>query len=157
MKLIIIAALNKNRVIGNNGKLLWHLSEDLKRFKRLTLGHTVLMGRKTYESMGKPLVDRRNVVLTSKSLTGVETYPGIGIALDALKEEEKVFIIGGGEIYEQFLERADELHLTIVDNDLDGDTYFPEYEHLIGPRFTLVNEEKQGGFVFRDYAAYKKS
>ena len=157
MKLIIIAALNKKRVIGKDGRLPWHISEDLKRFKRLTLGHTVLMGRKTYESMGKPLVDRRNVVLTSKNISGVETYSSIGTALDALKEEENVFVIGGGEIFGQFLDHADELRLTFVDNDMDGDVLFPSYEHLIGSRFSLVNEEQHDGFVFRDYATQKKA
>ena len=157
MQLIIIAALNRKRVIGKDGKLPWHISEDLKRFKRLTLGHTVLMGRKTYDSMGKPLAERRNVVLTTGSLAGVETYPNIGIALDALKEEAKVFIIGGGQLYEQFLEHADELHLTIVDNDLDGDTFFPPFEHLIGTRFTLRHEEKHEGYSFLDYVAGKKA
>jgi dihydrofolate reductase len=152
MKLIIIAALNRKRVIGNGGKLPWHISEDLKRFKRLTVGHTVLMGRKTFEAMGKPLTDRRNIVLTSKKIPGVETYSTITAALAAIKDQEKIFVIGGGKIYEQFLDRADELHLTLVDNDIDGDVFFPPYEHLIGSRFSLVNEEKGDGFVFRDYA-----
>jgi dihydrofolate reductase len=153
MKLIIIAALNKKRVIGKDGKLPWHISEDLKRFKRLTLEHTVLMGRKSYESLGKPLGHRRNVVLTSTKIPGVETYSGIKDALAALKDQEKVFVIGGGEIFKQFLDKADELRLTLVDNDLDGDTYFPPYEHLIGTRFTLVHEEKHDGFIFQDFLA----
>ena len=157
MKLIIIAALNKKRVIGNGGKLPWHISEDLKRFKRLTVGHTVLMGRKTFESMGKPLTDRRNIVLTSKKIPGVETYATITTALAAIKDQEKIFIIGGGKIFEQFLDKASELCLTIVDNDVDGDTFFPPYEHLIGTRFTLVSEEKHVGYTFRDYAARKRS
>jgi dihydrofolate reductase len=153
MKLIIIAALNKKRVIGNNGKLPWHISEDLKRFKKLTVGHTVLMGRKTFESMGKPLPDRRNVVLASKKIPGVETYSTIAAALAALKKEEKIFVIGGGKVFEQFLDRVDELRLTLVDIGVDGDTFFPSYEHLIGTRFMLVNEEKHEGYMFRDYTA----
>ncbi len=153
MKLIIIAALNKKRVIGNNGKLPWHISEDLKRFKKLTVGHTVLMGRKTFESMGKPLPDRRNVVLASKKIPGVETYSTIAAALAALKKEKKIFVIGGGKVFEQFLDRVDELRLTLVDIGVDGDTFFPSYEHLIGTRFMLVNEEKHEGYTFRDYTA----
>ena len=153
MKLIIIAALNRKRVIGINGKLPWHISEDLKRFKRLTVGHTVLMGRKTFESMGKPLTQRRNVVLSSKIIPGIETYSTIAAALDALKAQDKVFIIGGGKIFAQFLDRADEFHLTLVDIDVDGDAFFPPYEHLIGTRFTLVSEEKHEGYAFRDYTA----
>ncbi len=153
MKLIIIAALNRKRVIGSKGKLPWHISEDLKRFKRLTVGHTVLMGRKTYESMGKPLPDRRNVVLSSKNIAGLETYSSIDAALEALKAQDKVFVIGGGKIFDQFLDRADELHLTLVDIDTDGDAYFPPYGHLIGTRFVLVNEEKHEGYTFQDYKA----
>ncbi len=153
MQLIIIAALNRKRVIGKDGKLPWHISEDLKRFKRLTVGHTVLMGRKTFESMGKPLTERRNVVLTSKKIPGVETYPTITEALSALKDEEKIFVIGGGKIFEQFLDKVSDLFLTIVDDDVDGDTFFPSYEHLFGTHFTLVSEEKHDGFVFRDYSA----
>jgi dihydrofolate reductase len=153
MNLIIIAALNRKRVIGKDGKLPWHISEDLKRFKRLTVGHTVLMGRKTYESLGKPLSDRRNVVLTSQSIPGVETYDSQEAALAALRSQEKIFIIGGGKIFKQFLDRANELYLTLVDNDIDGDTFFPPYEHLIGTRFKLRNEEKHEGFVFLDYVS----
>ena len=153
MKIIIIAALNNKRVIGKDGKIPWHISEDLKRFKRLTVGHAVLMGRKTYDSLGKPLSDRRNVVLTSQHIPHVETYPSVKAALDALKNEQIVFIIGGGKIYEQFLDRADELHLTLVDNDIDGDTFFPTYQHLIGARLKLVLEEKLNGFTFQDYLA----
>jgi len=153
MNLIIIAALNRKRVIGKDGKLPWHISEDLKRFKRLTVGHTVLMGRKTYKSLGKPLPDRRNVVLASKSIPGVETYSSLETALAALRDQEKVFVIGGGKIFDQLLGRANGLCLTFVDNDIDGDTFFPPYEHLVGTRFTLVNEEKHDGFVFLDYVS----
>lgn len=151
MKLVIIAAMSRNRIIGKDGKLPWHISEDLKRFKRLTTGHTVLMGRKTFESLGKPLSNRRNVVLTSRKIPGVETYPTLAQALQALENEEKVFVIGGGEIFAQLLDHADELHLTLVDREIDGDTYFPPYEHLIGTRYKLVAREEHVGFVFEDY------
>ena len=152
MTVTIIAVLGRNRVIGKGNRMPWHISEDLKRFKRLTVGHSVLMGRKTYDSMGKPLADRRNVVLSSKKITGVETFASTTAALHALKDEEKVFVIGGGKTYEQFLERADELYLTHVHNDVDGDTLFPPYELLVGTRFKLVTEEKHDGFTFRDYS-----
>ncbi len=151
MKLIIIAALSRNRVIGNDGKLPWHISEDLKRFKRLTTNHVVLMGRKTFESLGKPLPNRRNVVLTSRTIPDVETYPALAQALQALEKEEKVFVIGGGEIFAQLLEHADELHLTLVDREVEGDTYFPPYEHLLGTRYKLVAREEHEGFTFEDY------
>ncbi|HXG38244.1 MAG TPA: dihydrofolate reductase [Bacteroidota bacterium] len=151
MKLIIIAALSRNRVIGKDGKLPWHISEDLKRFKHLTTGHTVLMGRKTYESLGKLLPNRRNVVLTSHTIPNVETYPTLAQALQALEKEEKVFVIGGGEIFAQLLDHADELHLTIIDKEVEGDTFFPPYKHLIGTRYRLVSREEHEGFVFEDY------
>lgn len=151
MKLIIIAALNRKRVIGKDGKLPWHISEDLKRIKRLTTGHTILMGRRTYESLGKPLPNRRNAVLTSQAIDNVETFKTIPEALQALKNEEKVFVFGGGEIFGQLLEKADEWLLTIVDQETDGDTFFPPYEHLIGSKFLLVGKEEHEGFRFLDY------
>ncbi|MBI3005172.1 MAG: dihydrofolate reductase [Ignavibacteriales bacterium] len=151
MKLIIIAALSRNRVIGKNGRIPWHISEDLKRFKRITTGHTVLMGRKTYESMGKPLANRRNVVLTSMTIPGVETFSSLGEALQGLAGQEKVFVIGGGELFAQVLESADEMHLTLVDKDVEGDAFFPPFEHLVGKVFKEVSGEQGDGFTFVDY------
>lgn len=151
MKLIIIAALSRNRVIGKNGTIPWHISEDLKRFKRITTGHTVLMGRKTYESMGKPLANRRNLVLTSKTIPGVETFSSLGEALQSLADQEKVFVIGGGELFAQVLESADEMHLTLVDRDVEGDAFFPPFEHLVGKTYKEVSREQGDGFAFVDY------
>lgn len=151
MKLIIIAALSRNRVIGRGGKLPWHISEDLQRFKRLTTGHAVLMGRKTFESIGKPLSHRRNVVLTSREIPGVETYPTLSQALQALGNQDQVFVIGGGQLFAQLIEHADAMHLTLLDRDVEGDTYFPPYEHLIGTRYKLLSREQHEGFVFEDY------
>lgn len=152
MKLILIAALTRNRVIGKNGAVPWSLPEDMARFKKMTLGHTVLMGRRTYESLGAPLAGRRNIVLTSGNFSGVETYATIDGALRAVEAEEEVFVIGGGEIFAQLLDSAAELRLTIVDRAVDGDTHFPPYEHLIGPRFRSVFSENHAGFTFVDYA-----
>lgn len=151
MKLAIIAAIGKNRVIGKDGKLPWHISEDLKRFKRLTTGHTVLMGRKTFESMGKPLSNRRNVVISSMQIPNIETYSSSDEALATLEDQEKVFIIGGEQIYTQLLGRADELYLTLVDKDVEGDAFFPPFEHLLGTQFSLVSEELHDGYMFVDY------
>lgn len=151
MTLAIIAAIGKNRVIGKEGQLPWHIADDLKRFKRLTSGHVVLMGRKTFESIGKPLSNRRNVVISSTPVPHVETYRSVDDALAALANEEKVFVIGGGEVYRQLLDRADELYLTFVDRDLAGDTFFPPYEHLLGSTFQLLHEEVHEGFTFADY------
>jgi dihydrofolate reductase len=151
VKLAIIAAVGMNRVIGKNGKLPWHISEDLKRFKRLTTGHAILMGRKTFESLGKPLANRRNVVLSSKPIPGAETYPSIPEALNALASAGTVFVIGGGTLYAQLLERADEVYLTLVDQEIVGDTFFPAYEHLVGKRFKLARREDHRGYAFVDY------
>jgi dihydrofolate reductase len=155
MKLILIAAVNRKRVIGVDGRIPWHISDDLKRFKRLTTGCTVLMGRKTFESIGKPLPNRRNVVLSSRSIAGVETFMSFDSAIDALQSEEKVFVIGGGQLYERTLERADEILLTVVDSDADGDTFFPPYEEFLSEHFTLTEEETHEGFVFKDYTRRK--
>ena len=151
MKLAIIAAIGKNRVIGKGGKLPWHISEDLRRFKRLTTGHTVLMGRKTWESLGKPLSNRRNVVITSKPLPGIECYASMDTALVALKDQEHVFVIGGAHAYADTLRKADELYLTFVDQTIDGDAYFPEYEEQLRHKFKVVGREKREGFEFVDY------
>jgi dihydrofolate reductase len=149
--LAIIAALSRNRGIGKNGKLPWHVSEDLRRFKRLTMGHTVLMGRTTWESLGKPLPGRRNVVLTGRVLPGVETYGSAELALVALQAEERVFVIGGGRVYARFLDHADELYLTLIDREVDADTFFPPYEHLLGTRYECVSTEPHDGYRFEDY------
>ena len=151
MKLAIIAAVGRNRAIGNGGKLPWHLSEDLKRFKRLTTGCPVLMGRKTWESLGRPLPGRRNVVLSSSPVAAVETYASAEEALHALDSAERVFVIGGGLVYARLLERADELYLTLVNRDVEADTFFPPYEHLIGTLFREVAREPHGEFEFVDY------
>ncbi len=151
MKILIIAALDRNRVIGRDGKLPWHCPEDLKRFKRLTTGHVVLMGRKTYESLGKPLPHRRNVVVSSRQIEGVESYRSLSEALESLGDVETLFIIGGGEVFRQALPLADGMHLTIIEGEHEGDTFFPEYEHLIGSTFVITASEHHDGYSFVDY------
>ena len=151
MKLALIAAIARNRGIGRQGSLPWHLSEDLKRFKRLTTGHAVLMGRRTYESLGRPLPNRRNIVLTSRPIPGVETHSTLESMLAAVKDEERVFVIGGGRLYSALLERADELYLTLVDREVEADTFFPPYEHLLAGRFREVSREPHEGFTFISY------
>lgn len=159
-EIIIIAAVaEKNRVIGKDGKLPWHISEDLKRFKRLTLGNAVIMGRKTFESivarLGKPLPERRNLVLTSSKtypdFPEVEVFNSIEAAFAAAANDSKVFVIGGEKVFAKALELADRLELTIVAGDYDGDAFFPEYEHLLGERFQLVAKEKGEGYRFESY------
>ena len=151
MKLAIIAAVARNRGIGKAGALPWHLPEDLKRFQRLTTGHAVLMGRKTFESIGRPLPKRRNVVVTSRSIPGIETYPSLSAALEALADQEKVFVIGGGKVYARLLKKADEIYLTFLNRDVEADTFFPEFHRLLADEFKEVHREEHEGFVFADF------
>ena len=134
----IIVAIAQDRAIGYKGDLIYHLSADLKRFKALTTGHTVLMGRKTFESLPKgALPNRRNIVLTRQqgvSFPGTEVYPSITEALEHCAPDEKVFIIGGAQIYAQALELADELEITLVhDTPAEADTLLPGGSPHPGP------------------------
>jgi dihydrofolate reductase len=151
VKIALIAAIAQNRVIGNRGSMPWHIPADLKRFKALTLGHPIVMGRKTFESIGRPLPGRRNIVISSQGVAGVECYTSFDAALQILKDEVRIFVIGGGKLYASALPRADELYLTFVHSTPDGDTLFPPLEHLLESRFRLVHSEDLEGFSFRDY------
>ena len=151
MNLIFLAALTRNRVIGKDRAVPWDLPEDMQRFMNLTMGHVVLMGRRTYDTLSRPLKNRRNVVVTTHPLEGVETYPTLAEALNVLQNEKDVYVIGGGQIFAELLPSAAKLMLTLVDKEVDGDTFFPPYEHLIGSLFRLTFEEKHDGFTFVDY------
>ncbi len=153
MKLLIIAALNRKRVIGKNGKIPWHIPEDVQRFKELTASHTVLMGRKTFESIGRSLPQRKNVVISQSlgQLPGVEIFHSLQSAFTSLRNEKKVFIIGGGEIFRQTVDLADEFHLTIVENDDEGDTFFPDIRSKVGRTIALAEKESHSGFTYESY------
>jgi dihydrofolate reductase len=130
--IIIIAAIAQNRVIGNNNDLIWRLPNDLKRFKRLTLGHPMIMGSKTFDSLGgKPLPKRTNIVVTRRTdfhAPGVVVIHSLEDAIEtAKKENSTIFIAGGGEIYRQALDCADVMELTIIHRDYKGDTSFPQW------------------------------
>jgi dihydrofolate reductase len=128
MTISLIVAKAKNNVIGKDNQLIWHLPADLKFFKNKTMGHTVIMGRKTYDSMGKPLPGRMNVVITRQKNfhpEGVHIEPSLENALMDLKVEE-VFIVGGGEIFKHAMPIADKMYVTEIDESFDGDVYFPE-------------------------------
>ena len=132
MQIILIAAFTDNRVLGKDNRLIWHLPEDLKNFKRLTSGHPVIMGRKTFESLGKPLPNRTNIVITRNAdfqSDGCVVVNSLKNALQKAEEigAEKTFVIGGGEIYAQALPIADLMYLTHVHTTLEGDTFFPEF------------------------------
>ena len=123
----IVVATSQNNVIGKDNKLLWHLPADLKHLKEITTGHTVIMGRKTYDSVGKPLPNRRNVIITRKNATidGCEVVHNVEDAFAICRTEAEVFILGGAEIYRQAMHLCDRIYLTIVHKDFDGDSFFP--------------------------------
>ena len=132
MKISLIVAMARNRVIGLNGQMPWHLSADLKRFKQLTLGYPIVMGRKTFEAIGRPLPGRDNTVISRNpdfDAPGCRVFADIDSALSALAHAPQVFIIGGATLYEALLPIADCLHLTLIDQDFVGDTFFPEFHH----------------------------
>ena len=123
----IIVAVAENGVIGDKNTLLWHISEDLRNFKRVTSGHPVIMGRKTFDSLGRPLPNRTNVVITRQNLEieGCEVVHSLDEALAMFSPEEEVFVIGGAQIYAEALSRADKFYLTRVHHSYEGDTSFP--------------------------------
>jgi dihydrofolate reductase len=153
MDISIICAMTKNRVIGNHGKIPWHLPEDLKNFKAITMGKPVIMGRKTFESilqfLGKPLPGRTNIVLSKST-----EFNNVSIAKDcqsalvlaAQENPSEVFIIGGGKIYKEFLPLTTKMYLSIVDEEYIGDTYFPEFN---GQDWQEVSLQQKKGFLFK--------
>jgi dihydrofolate reductase len=136
-RVVLVVAMAENRVIGAGGAMPWHIPSDLKRFKALTIGKPVIMGRKTWESIGKPLVDRDNIVVTRQPdfapkgaiIAGdIEHALIMGKALAEGRGASEITVIGGGEIYRQIMDRADRIEMTLVKGDVAGDTYFPDYD-----------------------------
>lgn len=144
----MIAIISKNRGLGKDNKLLFHIPGELKRFKEITMGHPVIMGRKTFESLNRPLglPGRSNIIITHNSEYGninAQIYHSLKHAIKRIKAQqlpgyEEIFIIGGGQIYEQAMPFADRLYLTLVDKDVDADTFFPDYS-----QFTKVIEKEE--------------
>ena len=160
MKVYVIAAVAQNRAIGYQNQLLYWLPNDLKNFKLLTSGHTSIMGRNTFESLPKgALPNRKNVVLTQQNITleGCEVYHSLEEALSACQNDEKVFIIGGGKVYEQCLDFADELILTEV-NDVPehADTFFPDYQEWKEKSREHHEKDEKHAFDF-DFVHYVKA
>lgn len=157
--LSLIAAMAKNRVIGRNNSLPWHLPEDLKYFKATTLGKPILMGRKTFESIGKPLPGRTSVVLTRNqgwSFDGCLAVPSLDAALAQLADREEILVIGGAELYQQTLARADRLYLTEIDADFEGDAWFPEFDRSLWQQISRQPHPDNGrGFGF-DFVVYQR-
>lgn len=170
-EIIIIAALaESNRVIGKNGKLPWRIPEDSARFQAVTLGHTVIMGRKTWEHDVEqcPLKHRHNIVVSRSSNARAVSprcpnYPfelswanSLNDALSNVKaEEKKIFIVGGATLYKEALAIADTLDLTLIDGEFEGDTFFPEYSELLSDEFKLAQREAHPGYRFDTYRRTK--
>ena len=158
-ELTIIVAAAQNDAIGKDNKLIWHLSDDLKRFKNLTNNHHIIMGRKTFESFPKPLPNRTHVVITRqsdyKAPNGVIIVNNIDDAIDACKNDSQPFIIGGGEIYKQALKIADKIELTRVHENFEADTYFPKIDPSIWKEtanvFHTKDEKHKHEFSFLTY------
>jgi dihydrofolate reductase len=132
MHLSIIVATDKNRLIGSKNKLPWHLPADLINFKNITLGKTIIMGRNTYQSIGKPLPNRKNIIITRNhnfiADDSCQIFNDIEKALYHLKNEDEVFIIGGSAIYAQTINKCNKLYITEINEEFNGDTYFPEFD-----------------------------
>lgn len=166
-EIIVVAAVAENGVIGRDGDMPWHLSSDLKRFKKVTLGKPVIMGRKTFQSIGKPLPGRLNIVVsrTLEHLDGIRVVPDLGVALQiagqslAQTEEASICVIGGGEIYRQAIDHADQLDITHVQAVVEGDTLFPEIDaedwRCISEEFVPAGERDSHDMRFATYKRRK--
>lgn len=152
MKISLIAAIaSGNRALGKDNKLIYRIPEDLKRFKEITSGHTIIMGRKTFESIGKPLPNRTNIIITHDPKYFAEG----GVVVNSLEEaiqqvpgNDEVFVIGGGQIYKEAINFADKLYLTVVEGSPDADTFFPDYSEF--KKVIWESEEQESdGFKYR--------
>ena len=151
----IIAAVAQNNALGKDNQLLWHLPDDFKRFKSVTSNHYIIMGRKTFESFPKPLPNRTHVIITRQKAYQSEAclvVDSLAKAIAICPEDEEIFIIGGGEIYKQFLSYIDRIYVTLVEGNYEGDSYFPEYSEY---DWKCFYEEKGEGFTYKTYIRKK--
>ena len=145
MKIILIAAMAQNRVIGKDNAIPWHIPGEQQRFKALTMNHTLIMGRKTFESIGRALPGRKTVVISRNReyrAKGCLVAPSLAEAIALCPETETIFIAGGGEIYRQGLDLADAIYLTVLDREVAGDVFFPEVDSR---QFRMLSEERVEG------------
>ncbi len=153
MRISLVVAMGMNRIIGKDGKLPWHLPADLKHFKELTMNHVMIMGRKTFESIGKPLPGRVSIVLTkTKGWTPPTGNCGFAVSLDAatymfrsMLVIDEIFIIGGTQVYQEAIDKVDRMYITLIHQNFSGDTYFPEvdwYEWDLVSRTEGVKDQK---------------
>lgn len=157
MKVSAIAAMSSNRVIGKDNKLPWKIPEDMKRFRTITSGNPVIMGRKTYESIGKPLPGRQNIILSTQTdykVEGALVFQGINQALAYCEnnfEDKEVFIIGGEQIYTHGMKYVRKIYLTIVNQEFEGDAFFPEFEG-----FKETSREERQEPIPHSYVIYER-
>ncbi|QDE30234.1 type 3 dihydrofolate reductase [Shewanella polaris] len=159
MRIAMIAAMANNRVIGKDNKMPWHLPEDLRHFKAVTLSKPIVMGRKTFESIGRPLPGRLNIVIsrnTEFSPEGVTCVTNYEDAIAAAGECEELVIIGGGQLYAQLLPKTDVLYLTLIDLDADGDTFFPDWDDGSWDLQSSVNATNDKGLQYSFNTLVKK-
>jgi dihydrofolate reductase len=141
MIISLIAAMSENRVIGAGNRIPWSIPSDLKRFNEITMGHPVIFGRKTFESIGRPLQGRKNIILTEQRnyrIEGASVVHSLADALNLCSNEDEVFICGGGPLYQETISRADRIYLTVVHHIFEGDTFFPE----IPAEFAEISREE---------------
>ena len=157
MIISLIAAMDKNRLIGANNGLPWHLPADFSHFKKVTMNKPIVMGRKTFESIGKPLPGRQNIVISRSgfSAQGVTVVDSIDAALAAAKNVDEIMIIGGASFYKQMIDRADRMYLTYVDAECEGDAWFPEFNlddwRVVSERQYLADEKNNYNFKIITY------
>ena len=160
MKKTIVAAYGLNRELGKNNDLIWHLPEDLKHFKSITSGHPIIMGRKTYESIGRPLPNRQNIVISRQNdlaIPGCTVVSSLEGAYTLLQEQSQVFLIGGGQIYKQYLNEVDVLEITEVQQEFDADTFFPKIDLELWKEVSRIKNkaDSKNKFDF-DFVRYEK-
>lgn len=156
--LSLIVAVAENEVIGRGGTLPWHISADLKRFKQLTMGHTIIMGRRTWDSLGRALPGRRSIVVSRNpqfQAAGAEVALSLDAALAMAAGDTEAFVIGGASLYEEALPKADKLYITRVEAVVEGDTYFPAFDmsqwRLVEPGQAEVDPVSSLGYRFERY------
>ncbi|MGI2067097.1 type 3 dihydrofolate reductase [Shewanella sp. MF08487] len=152
MRIAMIAAMANNRVIGKNNKMPWHLPEDLRHFKAITLGKPVVMGRKTFESIGRPLPGRHNIVISRQTdlvITGVTCVTSFDAAKDIVGDCEELVIIGGGQLYAELLPYADTLYLTQINLEVEGDTFFPVWDDGSWHEIASLSGKSTEGLEYR--------
>ena len=160
-EITLIAAASENNVLGKDNKLIWHISDDLKRFKKLTLGHSLIMGRKTFESLPKALPNRKNIVLTrNKNYKAKDAIVAHDLkkAIEFTGEDSNPYIIGGGEIYKLGLDFIDKLYITEIKANIDGDTFFPKWDKKKWKEVSRIKHPSDDKHIYEfDYVIYKRS